>query len=277
MSALLCAAALSYGRRGWLVFPLRPKSKEPACHRGFYAATANPATIRRWFDNEHHHNVAVRTGNGLAVLDVDGDLGRGSLSDLEFEYGRLPTTLTSSTGNGLHYWFAVDGPAPSSTGKIGAGLDLKADGGYVACAPSHHPNGKIYAWVDDTIPLAPMPSWLLRIVRSKRQSISERALASIRRTDCQADRYGAAALDREIAELAIAPPGTRNASLNRTTFKLFQLVAGGELERDHVLDRLINACHRNGLAKDDGLKSVNATIASGMRAGMQHPRSRGAT
>jgi hypothetical protein len=185
----------------------------------------------------------------LAVLDVDGDLGSRHLRDLEFEHGRLPATLTSLTGNGLHCWFAVDGPVPSSTGKVGAGLDVKADGGYVAAPGSTHPNGKIYQWLDPAVPLAPMPSWLLTIVRSKPQSISERALAGIRRTDCQADRYGAAALDREIAELASATPGTRNASLNRTTFKLFQLVAGGELERDHVLIRLIDACHRNDWQK----------------------------
>jgi hypothetical protein len=63
MSALLYAAALAYARRGWLVFPLRPKSKEPACHRGFYNGTTNPATIRRWFDNGHNHNIGIRCGD----------------------------------------------------------------------------------------------------------------------------------------------------------------------------------------------------------------------
>ena len=39
-------------------------------------------------------------------------------------------------------------------------------------------------------------------------------------------------------------------------------------------DRLVDACHRNGLVKDDGLRSVVATIRSGRRAGLQYPRSR---
>jgi hypothetical protein len=135
---------------------------------------------------------------------------------------------------------------------------------------------RAYEWsVDSGDQIAVAPEWLVKIVRTKPQSISERALAGIRRpNDCQPDRYGAAALDREIAELAIALPGTRNAALNRTTFKLFQLVAGGELDRDQVIDRLIEACHSNGLVADDGLKSVTATIASGMNAGIRYPRSR---
>ena len=76
--------------------------------------------------------------------------------------------------------------------------------------------------------------------------------------------------------LAAVAPGSRNNALNRAAFALFQLVAGGELERDEVIEHLIDACHRNGLVQDDGLPSVLATIHSGARAGMQHPRSRGA-
>ena len=71
-----------------------------------------------------------------------------------------------------------------------------------------------------------------------------------------------------------APPGARNHALNRCSFRLFQLVAGGELDRAIVVDRLIDASHRNGLVKDDGLRSVMATIRSGAGAGLKFPRSR---
>ena len=66
----------------------------------------------------------------------------------------------------------------------------------------------------------------------------------------------------------------RNDALNRTTFRLFQLVAGGELSEDEVVTRLIAACEQNGLVGDDGLRSVLATIHSGANAGMKFPRSR---
>jgi hypothetical protein len=75
--------------------------------------------------------------------------------------------------------------------------------------------------------------------------------------------------------LAGAPAGTRNNALNRAAFRLAQLVGGGELlDRDHVIDGLIGACHRNRLIETDGLRSVMATIASGMAAGLKFPRSR---
>ena len=38
--------------------------------------------------------------------------------------------------------------------------------------------------------------------------------------------------------------------------------------RDRSLDRLVDACHRNGLVKDDGLRVRLATIRSGSRAGL---------
>jgi hypothetical protein len=86
--------------------------------------------------------------------------------------------------------------------------------------------------------------------------------------------YGQAALDDECGLLASTAPGSRNDQLNRSGFALFQLVAGGELERDEVIEQLVDACQRNGLVKDDGLRSVMTTIASAYRAGIQYPRSR---
>jgi hypothetical protein len=117
----------------------------------------------------------------------------------------------------------------------------------------------------------------LQLARKKpAPTISERALSTIVSPNGRAgpNVYGLAALDREIETLAGAPAGTRNGVLNCCSFKLFQLVAGGELDRTQVIERLIAACHSNGLVADDGWKTVMATIHSGIRAGLQHPRSR---
>ena len=67
--------------------------------------------------------------------------------------------------------------------------------------------------------------------------------------------------------LAATAPGARNHALNRAPFGCSQFVAGGELETIQVIELLIDACHRNGLIKDDGGRSVMATIRSGCRAG----------
>ena len=147
-------------------------------------------------------------------------------------------------------------------------------GAFIIAPPSVHPSGRRYEFVSYD-ELADAPEWLERLARTRPQSISERALAQLRTRgpEISSDAYGRAALDAEIADLAAALPGTRNSALNCTAFKLFQLVAGGELDDGEVVGRLIEASHRNGLVKDDGLGSVLATVRSA-RAGLNFPRSR---
>jgi bifunctional DNA primase/polymerase-like protein len=265
----------AYAARGWQVFPLKPRSKEPATWRGFYDATTNPATLERWFA-KFPYNVGVRTGvaSGILILDIDGDAGAVGLRELEAKHGALPSTLSSRTGKGIHHWFGIDGPVPGSTSKVADRVDIKCELGYIVAPPSTHPTGKIYTWIEPAIPLAPAPLWLLTLAR--RRKVSQQALSMIRRPARTGPpgAYGQAALDREIADLAAAAPGTRNHQLNRAAFALAQLVAGAELERDQVVERLLDACTRNGLVKDDGLHSVRLTMRSAFHAGLRQPRSR---
>jgi hypothetical protein len=275
-SALL-AAALAYAAQGVSVFPLWPGSKEPACRRGYKDATSNPATIRRWWLAEPQFNIGVATGivSGVWVLDIDGADGEDTLRDLSARH-RSIDTLTSETARGHHLWFLTDGPIQSSAGRVGRGLDVRADGGYVVAPPSVHPDGHVYRWVND-IPIATAPAWLVVLTR-KRPTISERAVATMRAPlHCGLPgAYGRAALEYEIAELANTPQGARNHALNRASFSLYQLVAGGELNGAEVRQRLLDAATANGLMADpkDGPRSVMRTIASGAQAGLQHPRNR---
>jgi Bifunctional DNA primase/polymerase, N-terminal len=269
------ATVLRYASRGWQVFPLQVRAKEPLERsRGFYDACTNPARLQRWFER-YPYNVGIRTGtaSGIFVLDVDGAEGFASLQNLEHENGRLPPTLTSLTSRGKHFWFLLDQPLQSSQSRIGAGLDVKADGGYVAAPNSTHPSGKQYQWCDQSIPPTNAPHWLIALTQKK--PVEE--FSTRRRVDseCTPGAYGRVALDREIADLVAAAPGTRNHVLNRVAFRLYQLVAGGELDDGDVAAALAQACDTNGLAVDDGWRSVKATIASARRAGLMHPRFRG--
>jgi hypothetical protein len=268
--------ALRYASSGWQVFPLKAKAKEPATRRGFYDATTNPATLRRWF-LRFPYNLGIRTGtaSNIFVLDVDGDTGFASLHELESAHGRLPPTLMSITARGRHYWFILDTPLNSRKSKIGADLDVKADGGYVLAPYSIHPSGQKYRWHNESIPPTHAPQWLIALAR-KKSTISERAVAAIKPPPPigTSGNYGLVALDRECAALAATPVGQRNNGLNRASFRLHQLVAGGELPDSGIADHLIEACEKNGLVDDDGLESVKKTIASGRAAGLQQPRSR---
>jgi hypothetical protein len=272
----LLHAALAYAARPLPVLPCAVRGKAPAIARGVYGATANPETVRRYW-RVVDRNVAIPTGvtSGIWVLDIDGDVGVASLLSLESAHGKLPETWESVTGTGKHIWFKYTGPVGNSASRVGAGIDVRGDGGYVVAPPSVHPSGRAYTWLSppDLEP-AIAPAWLLDLARKRQApSITERAIASIRRPD--SNSYGAAALERECAELAAAGPGGRNSALNRASFRLHQLVAGGEIDRSECEDRLIAACRSNGLVADDGLPSVVATLRSGARAGLRHPRSRG--
>jgi hypothetical protein len=269
------AAALEYAAAGMAVFPCVYRTKKPAIPGGFHSATTNPATIRRWFGGTLPYNLAVRAGlaSGAWVLDVDDRHGGfATLDELEQHHGRLPLTRRCRTANGMHLWWRSTCPIQCSDARVGPGLDIKGDGGGVMVPPSVHPDGPIYTW-DHDAPIAVAPDWLIALTRKPPPA----PITPPPRThNGPPGAYGAAALEREIEVLASTPSGSRNHALNRASFNLHQLVAGGELDGIEVERKLWAAAEANGLTTDpdDGPKKVIATIRSGARAGLQHPRSR---
>lgn len=187
-------AGLGYARGGWPVFPLfgaqrvgfgcdtlictcsrgatcEHPAKHPAVSGGFHAATTDERAIRSWFTNRSDFNLAIATGNGLAVLDCDRRHdGHRTLAALERRHGKIPRDPEVITGNGGHIYLRYDRRLvlPSGSGLLGPGLDLKADNGYVVAPPSLHFSGHRYHWHDGSSPprAARMPRWLLDLARS---------------------------------------------------------------------------------------------------------------
>jgi hypothetical protein len=286
----ILTAALKYaGRGGLAVFPARPdkkcsyKSAEYSDGRA-WGMTRDPAEIGADFARWPNCRIGIPTGavNRIVVVETDTMEGHGvdgaaSLAQLEVEHGALAVTLQAISPSGsIHRYFRHPGPGikvRTTASVIGNGIDVRGDGGMVIAPPSVNLDGRRYRWLNRN-PLAAMPAWLIELTRDNPRTISERAVAAIRRPIGGVNGYGAAALDREIDALASTAPGARNAALNRASFSLHQLVGGGELDARVVRHRLIDASTANGLVADDGLPSVLATIRSGMRAGLQYPRSR---
>ena len=71
--------------------------------------------------------------------------------------------------------------------------------------------------------------------------------------------------------MATAPEGRRNHQLNRSAFKVAQLAAGGGLELEQLAAALLQAAITAGLPERESVR----TIASGLAAGAQFPRTRG--
>jgi hypothetical protein len=157
----LAGVALELAARGWAVFPCVPKGKIPATPHGFKDASSDPQVVAAAWRAHPNANIGVATGpkSGIVVLDVDGDLGMASLAALQAKYGPLPPTVCQRTGRGRHFFFRypADVEIHNSAGKIGPGLDVRGDGGYVIVAPSIHPSGARYEWI--TAPSASVAPW----------------------------------------------------------------------------------------------------------------------
>ncbi|MEK7750865.1 MAG: bifunctional DNA primase/polymerase [Acidobacteriota bacterium] len=164
----LAAAALWYAEHGIPVFPCKPRGKEPLTSHGFKDATTDQARIAEWWGRCPNANIGVPTGSAseLLVWDVDPrNGGETSLKSLAEEHGQFPSTAQQTTGGGGRH-FVFRHPGGIRCGVLAAGIDLKADGGYIVVAPSIHPNGKTYQWDAPQGPKAllnpaDVPAWLV--------------------------------------------------------------------------------------------------------------------
>lgn len=165
-------AALDCAARGWRVHPLEGKR---AVVKGWPTlATTDPATLAQWQEEYPGANWGIATGkqSNLFVLDIDPQHGGDeSLRALTAQYGELPETVEVVTGRGgRHLYFRYPGGGyKNSFGRLGPGLDIKTDGGYVVAVGSIHPDtGRTYEWEaahhPDDVPLAEAPAWLLTLL-----------------------------------------------------------------------------------------------------------------
>lgn len=164
--------ALQYARRGWHVFPVHEMNgpgacscgkacstpgKHPRTQHGFKDATRDEAAITTWWTQWPNANIGIATGpSDLLVLDVDPkNGGTTSLEALLKQLGDavMDTVRCKTGGDGLHVYYARGGrDITISAGKLGAGLDIRANGGYVVAPPSNHASGNSYAWVPGHFP-----------------------------------------------------------------------------------------------------------------------------
>lgn len=188
--ANMLKAALAYAARGWYVLPcFRPKAdaegklicgcgkeecESPGKHphgflarRGQMDATTDPDVIRRWFAYGHQLNIAIQCQqSGLAVIDIDPRNG-GELSkeNVEAKYGKLYSHVEQfSGGGGQHYVYSNPYGVQGLPGKLGPGIDVKANG-YIMAWPSLHISGLFYEWEASSDPTegaipSPLPDWL---------------------------------------------------------------------------------------------------------------------
>jgi len=177
--------AIAYTQLGIRVIPIRPGHKYPGIDAWQTKATDDTDVVTSWFTGDYKsYGIGIATGRTkygqIFVVDVDDrDEYRGSdtLHDLEQRYGALPETVTAITGTGgQHLYFYSPVEVRNDAGsRLGVGLDIRGEGGQVLAAPTVHPNGKQYQWVDGWSPMekrpANAPQWLLTLLTTNPQMV----------------------------------------------------------------------------------------------------------
>ena len=164
-------AALAYAAQGWPVFPCNPLDKKPLVAHGFKDATKDPEQITAWWTKWPNAMIGVPMGpaSGVFCVDLDrkpgGDDGIITWDKLESENGTVNTRTHGTPSTGRHKFFLhQNGIRSIGLDRLAPGLEVKGDGGYVIVPPSRMADSKEYTIIDAIEP-APMPPWLLNMVR----------------------------------------------------------------------------------------------------------------
>jgi hypothetical protein len=285
-----------------------PKTGEPIDGTGgFKKATTDIETIRaRWIEHPNAM-VGIPTGEiiGAFVLEIDIADKAGNVYttveaqiaavEAELEVKLPPTYQVHTPRGGAHLFFRSEYGYPRSyasikrAGKRLQGIDIRADGGYVISSGSIRYDGRAYVCVDKRkIAQAPIelvdwacgrgrwtpqeaaPPDSSTTTAAEKPSGATFGTRKAPRETCE--RWAAAALEGNAAELAAAKPGQRNTLANLLAYRSGRMVAPGWIPEQDVIDAYMTASQANGKIRDDGgPEKIRATIASGLDAGKRKP------
>ena len=163
-----------YLSKGLHPIPLAHKTKKPPVCRGgwdrYKTKAPTDAELVEWFARGDR-NVAIVLGRRVIAVDFDGAAAEQLLADAGVE---LPEDAPrSKTSNGFHVLLSVPEPIgnrvamlKSKPGKPKAQVDVRGEGGYIVVAPSIHPSGAAYEWVQRPDAIPPAPEELLNLIKN---------------------------------------------------------------------------------------------------------------
>lgn len=269
-TSVLLKATLSYAQCGWKVFPVfepvvreeavicscgNPKcgsvGKHPRSQQGFKDATTDESSIRSWWTDWPNANIGIVTGKAsrLLVIDVDGPQGKTSLNQLQEEHGFLPLTLQATTGKGFHLYFQLpeDIEISCSVGKLGEGIDVRGEGGYVIAPPSLHAFGTSYTWSNKGTKLAELPQHWVDLLTKGNKFDSKKGETPT-----------------DMSENGFCPPSIPEGTRNNTLFQRAARLNANGLPQEEIAGILSewNETECSAPLKDCELKRVGESAAS---------------
>lgn len=165
MSNPMLDAALEYREAGLHPIPISPRGKRPAIPSWKQYQDTMPTVeeITAWWTLMPDANIALLTGRGTFVVDVDGPEAAQALKDAGIDLSGYPRSITA---RGFHVWLAGQ-EIPNKTGLL-TKVDIRGDGGYVVAPPSIHESGHVYFWKEPiTRALLPGPAKLYDMIRAR--------------------------------------------------------------------------------------------------------------
>jgi Bifunctional DNA primase/polymerase, N-terminal len=237
--------ALTLGERGLPCFPCRA-NKRPATPRGFKDAACEGNVVRELWRRYPGPLIGIPTGeiSGLAVLDIDPRHG----GDRWFagHRHRVPSTRAHQTrSGGLHLIFQHAAGLRSSAGRIAAGVDVRATGGYVIW------------WPAAGLPVlseTPMATWP-ECLRVQLSPPPRPAISRVTVPDGHA-------LMRLVQLIAGASAGERNNLTYWAACRAGEMVASGLLGADAAAAVIAEAATRAGLPRSEAERTAWSRIRS---------------
>jgi len=163
---------------------------------GVYSASYDAKTIRGWFEADPRINYGLAMGGELNLICVDIDPrndGDATYCDLVEHFGSeaFPETFTQKTGgDGWHKLYRLPEAMKAAKGelkaKLGPGVDVKGEGGYIVGASSAHVSGKTYE-VETNEYIAPASACVVEALRKSRDGAES---ASVINFQAHRDRKG---------------------------------------------------------------------------------------
>lgn len=233
------------------------------CH-GLYAATTDRDRIRAMHDATPGGLLAQRTGrpSDRVVIDVDPGNG-GNVLDLIRQHD-VPRTACKLSGSGGHH-LEYRHPGvhlPNSAGRLGQGIDVRGDGGYVVVPPSIHPRtGRPYLWLRRG-PLEEMPGALVEACQPQPAPPVPAFNGPTSTTAADGIRYPDRLLDSLLSAVDRATPGTRRVVLYGSARGVARMVAAGAITSDDAVAALTDAGRRAQQTERD----IKRAIEDGFRA-----------
>lgn len=257
----LAEAAEFYAAKGLKILALAEKDKRPdgrVCPNGFKNATNDLTKVKSAWAQQPHLNIGIVTGkeNGIVVVDIDGNEGKTTWSNLIKQHAYKSQTLKITTGKGCHLYFKY--PVALSVVKNRVrfvdGIDIRADGGYIVAAPSVHPSGRKYkvARPVDFSELEELPDWLLKLILGNNSALEMEPTGV---------NSAGQKLPMDVENALAVLSATKEGSRHNTLIKQANLIAGKcqqkGLDEATVKELILQATLKTGLTEKEILQCTD--------------------